>query len=203
MPPETVPHLLYLIRHGETEWSAAGRHTGVTDVPLTANGEKQAVAVGRILTRLRDTTAVPALVLCSPRQRAIRTAELAGLTDFQTTEQLAEWNYGEYEGRTTTDIQREVPGWTVWTHPVAGGESATEVQTRARALLDQVRGILNTGDVVLVGHGHFSRVLITTWLGMTASDGVRFALEPAGIATLGYERGVEQLRRLNVSPLEV
>jgi broad specificity phosphatase PhoE len=197
-----MAHAVYLLRHGQTEWSAGGRHTGRTDVPLTPEGEQRARLAGRLLAALRDGAA-PALVLTSPRARAVRTAELAGLTVDDTTEDLAEWDYGEYEGLTTPQIREHVPEWTVWTHPCPGGETADEIGARAAKVLDRVRAALPHGDVILVGHGHFSRVLIAAWLALPPPSGVHFGLDAAGIAILGDERGVPQLRRLNVPPIEL
>jgi broad specificity phosphatase PhoE len=183
-------HLLYLLRHGETEWSATGRHTGRTDVPLNAHGEEQARAL-RGLDGLRRPT-----VLCSPRRRALRTAELAGLPITEVTGELAEWDYGDYEGVTTDEIRKTVPGWTMWTHPVPGGESAEQVSERADAVLERSRKALADGDVVLVGHGHFGRVLVARWLGLPAVSGVHFLLQPGGMAVLGHERGAPQVQGL-------
>jgi len=187
---------IYLLRHGQTEWSRDGRHTGRSDIPLTPDGEKLARAAGRTLARLRGDA--PALVLSSPRQRALRTAELAGLTIAEQTEDLAEWDYGDYEGRTTPQIRESVPGWTVWTHPSPNGESADHVGARAQALLDRVRPALADGDVILIGHGHFSRVLVATWLQMPATQGVCFAMDAAAVSVLGDERGAPQIQHLNV-----
>jgi probable phosphoglycerate mutase len=193
---------LYLLRHGQTAWSESGRHTGRTDVPLTPAGEERARQAGRLLAALRDGQP-PALVLSSPRSRAVRTAELAGLTVDEVTEGLAEWDYGDCEGLTTAQIREKIPGWTVWTHPCPGGETADEIGARAAKLLDRIRPALPRGDVILVGHGHFSRVLVSTWLGMPPSAGVHFGLDAAGIAALGDERGVPQIRQLNLPPIGV
>jgi probable phosphoglycerate mutase len=190
--------LLYLLRHGETAWSRSGQHTSHTDVPLTENGERRARDAGRMLAGLREDRPL-ALVLSSPRQRALRTAELAGLTVTEVTEDVAEWDYGQYEGLSTPTIRETVPGWTVWTHP--SGETAAQVGARAARVVERVRAVLADGDVVLVGHGHFSRVLVATWLGMPPTAGVHFALDAAAISVLGDERGVPQVRRLNVPPL--
>lgn len=195
--------MVYVLRHGETAWSAAGRHTGVTDVPLTVAGEQQARRAGLVLSQLRGTNLPPALVLSSPRQRATRTAELAGLTVDEVTDELAEWDYGEYEGLTTEQIREKVPNWTVWTHPIPGGETGDHVGARASKLLDRVFSAMASGDVILIGHGHFSRVLVARWLEMDAADGVRFALEPAGVTVLGTERGERQVVRSNVPPWPV
>jgi broad specificity phosphatase PhoE len=192
---------LYLLRHGETAWSRSGQHTGRTDIPLTENGERRAADAGRMLAGLRAESAPPVLVMSSPRSRALRTAELAGLTVTEVTEDLAEWDYGEYEGLSTPKIRETVPGWTVWTHPSPGGETAEQVAARAARVLARARAALADGDVVLVGHGHFSRVLVATWLELPPTQGVRFALDAAAISELGDERGVPQVRRLNVPPL--
>ncbi|WNV90557.1 histidine phosphatase family protein [Umezawaea sp. Da 62-37] len=191
---------VYLLRHGQTSWSESGQHTGRTDVPLTDKGEQQARRAGAVLARLRGTSVPPALVLTSPRQRALRTAELAGLAVDEITEDLAEWDYGDFEGRTTPEIRETVEGWTVWTHEIPNGESADDIGKRATSVVARVRTALLGGDVVLVGHGHFSRVLIATWLGMGSRDGVHFGLDPAGTSVLGDERGDAQIRHLNVPP---
>ena len=192
---DTGRHEIFLLRHGETEWSSSGRHTGRTDVPLTPRGEQLATAAGRTLTALRGTG--PLTALASPRTRARRTAELAG-HPAEVEPLLAEWDYGDYEGRTTPEIREDVPEWTVWTHPTPGGESAAEVTGRADELLARVAAELTRRDVLLTGHGHFGRVLIARWLGLPATEGVRFALDPAGLTVLGHERGVPQLHRSNV-----
>lgn len=192
---ESAQHRIFVLRHGETEWSSTGRHTGRTDVPLTGRGERLARAAGKTIADLRGDA--PATVLASPRQRARRTAELAGLVP-ATEPLLAEWDYGDYEGRTTPEIRESVPEWTVWTHPCPGGESAAEVTARADELIARITAEPHRTDVVLSGHGHFSRVLIARWLGLPGTEGVRFALDPAGITVLGHERGVPQLERSNV-----
>jgi broad specificity phosphatase PhoE len=195
--------VVYVLRHGETEWAATGRHTGTTDVPLTVAGEQQARRAGLVLSALRGTNLPPALVLCSPRKRALRTAELAGLDVDEVTDDLAEWDYGDYEGLTTDEIREKVPHWTVWTHPIPHGENSDQVGVRASHLLDRVTTAMSSGDVILIGHGHFSRVLVARWLEMPASDGVRFSLDPAGTTVLGSERGERQVVRSNVPPWPV
>lgn len=190
---------VYLLRHGETEWSANGRHTGITDVPLTARGRELAVAAGRTLAALRGPDALPpALILTSLRRRAADTAALAGL-DAELEPMLAEWDYGDYEGLTTEEIRQTVPGWTVWTHPLPGGESADEVSQRADTVLDRARGSLHLGDVILVGHGHFSRVLTARWLELPAVAGVDFALDAGGLTVLGEERSAPRLDHVNIT----
>jgi broad specificity phosphatase PhoE len=189
---------VFLLRHGETGWSASGRHTGRTDVPLTDRGRERAVAAGRLGVRLLH--GAPALVLSSPRSRARVTAELAGLTVDRTDERLAEWDYGDCEGRTTPEIRESVPGWTVWTHPCPGGETPDQVGARADAVLADARAARDGGDVVLVGHGHFSRVLLARWIGLPATEGVRFAMDAASWAVLGDERGVPRIDGVNLAP---
>jgi broad specificity phosphatase PhoE len=188
---------VFLLRHGETEWSLAGRHTGRTDVPLTERGRGFAKAAGELGRRLRGP-GPPALVLSSPRRRAQDTAVLAGLPVDRVDERLAEWDYGDYEGLTTLQIRERTPDWTVWTHPCPGGETGEQVGSRADAVLAEARAALPDGDVVLVGHGHFSRVLIARWIELPATAGVRFAMEPSSWAVLGAERGVSRLDRVNL-----
>jgi broad specificity phosphatase PhoE len=188
---------VFLLRHGETEWSLSGKHTGVTDVPLTERGRELAATAGALGRRLLGD-APPALVLTSPRSRARSTAELAGLHVDHVDERLAEWDYGAYEGLTTPEIRATDPGWTVWTHPSPGGETAEEVGRRADAVLAEARAALPRGDAVLVGHGHLSRVLIARWIGLPATEGVRFAMDPASWAVLGDERGVGRLDHVNL-----
>ncbi len=189
---------VFLLRHGETEWSLSGKHTGRTDVPLTERGRGLAAEAGRLADGLR--TEPPALVLTSPRTRAEDTARLAGFRVDDVDERLGEWDYGEYEGRTTAEIRETVPGWTVWTHPTPGGETAAQVGARAARVVEWVRAALPDGDVILVGHGHFSRVLVATWLGLPPEAGVHFGLDAAALSVLGDERGVPQVKRLNVPP---
>ncbi|MCG8916111.1 acid phosphatase [Actinokineospora sp. PR83] len=189
-----MSNTVYLLRHGQTEWSETGKHTGRTDIPLTGEGEARARRAGEVLAGLRGERG--AVVITSPRQRAVRTAALAGLAVDETTEELAEWDYGDYEGLTTPEIREAVPGWTVWTHPCPNGESAEQVTERAARLLDRVRRL--DRDVVLVGHGHFSRVLVAAWIGQPSTFGVHFGLDAAGIVVLGDERGVPQIKRMNI-----
>jgi broad specificity phosphatase PhoE len=185
---------LWLVRHGETEWSRAGRHTSTTDLPLTEHG----VEVARDLApRLEEVDFDQ--VLTSPRQRARTTAELVGRPGAEVDEDLVEWAYGDYEGVTTEEIRETVPGWTVWTHPCPHGETADDVARRADSVLADARAA--DTDVVLVGHGHFSRVLVSRWLARPATDGVHFAMDAAGWAVLGDERGVPRIDGLNYRPL--
>lgn len=188
---------IYLLRHGETEWSLSGRHTGVSDIPLTDRGRTLAVAAGAVGARLRGTDPFAA-VRTSPRSRARDTAALAGLPLPTVDERLCEWDYGDYEGRTTEEIRETVPGWTVWTHPCPGGETADQVAARADAVLADAVVALADGDVALVGHGHFSRVLIARWVEQPATAGVRFAMEAPSWAVLGHERGVHRIDHVNL-----
>lgn len=189
---------VFLLRHGETEWSKAGKHTGRTDVPLTERGRGLAEAAGRLFVRVRGND-VPALVLTSPRSRARDTAELAGLRAGRVDERLVEWDYGDCEGRTTPEIRESTPGWTVWTHPCPAGETAEQVGQRADAVLVDARAGLPDGDVVLVGHGHFSRVLVARWIGLPVAEGVRFAMDAPSWSVLGDERGVPRLDHVNLT----
>jgi broad specificity phosphatase PhoE len=188
---------VYLLRHGQTEWSVSGKHTGYTDVPLTERGRGLAEAAGALIRQVRGDDK-PALVLSSPRSRARDTAELAGFVPDRVDERLVEWDYGDYEGRTTPEIRETDPGWTVWTHPSPGGETPDQVAARADGVLVDARAALADGDVVLVGHGHFSRVLIARWIGLPATEGVRFAMEAPSWAVLGDERGVPRLDHVNL-----
>ncbi|MFI7526133.1 acid phosphatase [Nocardia salmonicida] len=181
---------LVLLRHGETEWSSRRQHTSFTDLPLTEQGEAQAVAAGLVVKSLdlRDP-----LCFTSPRLRARRTAELAGLSPIQVDEDLVEWNYGEYEGITTAKIRETVPGWTVWTAPVPGGETAEQVGERADRVLARVEPELPRRDVVLVGHGHFSRVLIARWAEFAVREGRRFAMSTGAVSVLGFDHDARSI----------
>jgi probable phosphoglycerate mutase len=192
---------VYLLRHGETEWSATGRHTSYTDVPLTPRGRELAIAAGRVLVAVRGPDAPPfALQLTSPRRRAADTAKLAELSP-EVDESLVEWNYGEYEGLTTPQIRESVPDWTVWLRPCPGGDSAEQVASRADGVLERCRAVLGDGDVVLVGHGHFSRVLTARWLGLPPTSGVGFKLDAGGLTVLGDERGAPRVDHSNLVEL--
>jgi probable phosphoglycerate mutase len=192
--PELPDHVqLWLVRHGETEWSASGRHTGISDIPLTEAGERQARALAPMLAEL-----APALVLCSPRRRAQHTAELAGLRVDEIVDDLAEWDYGEYEGRTTHEIRDERPGWSIWTDGVPGGETAAQVGARADRVLVRAARALSDGPVVLVGHGHFSRVLGARWMGMPVAGGAHLLLGTAAPSILGAQYGAPAIVRWNL-----
>lgn len=179
---------VWLVRHGETEWSAAGRHTSITDLPLTPKGEEAACSMADRLGGDFD------LVLTSPRQRARRTAELAGHPESESTEDLAEWAYGDYEGLTTPQIRESVPGWTVWTHPCPGGETAEEVGAR----LDRVVARCRVAErALLFGHGHSLRALAARWLELPVADGRLLRLDTATRSTLGWEHESPVVLRWN------
>lgn len=181
-----------LVRHGETEWSAAGRHTGRTDVPLTEQGRRQAKALGAYLDGFSF-----ALVLTSPLRRALETCRLAGLEALaQTRDDLMEWDYGEYEGRTTPDIRTIRPGWSLWKEGVPGGETAKEVGGRADRVIAEARS--TGGDVVLFAHGHILRTLTARWLALPPDRGRSLALETATVSVLGYERETPVILRWNL-----
>jgi probable phosphoglycerate mutase len=186
------PVQLWLIRHGETEWSKSGQHTGRTEIDLTEDGRQQALALRAMLAQLH-----PALVLCSPRRRAQDTAALAGLKVDAIDPDLAEWDYGDYEGRTTADINREVPGWTLWTHGVPNGETADEVAQRADRVIARARAHLSDGPVVLVAHGHISRVIGARWIGLPPTSGGNLALGTAAPSLLGEQHGLPVIDRWN------
>ncbi|MEU4194738.1 histidine phosphatase family protein [Kribbella sp. NPDC026611] len=173
---------LFLVRHGETEWSKSGRHTSVTDLPLTPEGERVAAGLrARLAGESFD------LVLTSPRQRARRTAELAGYPDAEVDDDLVEWNYGDYEGVTTAEIRRTVPGWTVWDDPVPGGETPSSVSTRLDRVVARIAAV--PGDVLVFGHSHALRALTARWLELDVTEGRHFVLNTATLSTLGWERG--------------
>jgi broad specificity phosphatase PhoE len=181
---------LWTIRHGKTEWSVAGRHTSTTDLPLLPEGE----AVARALReRLADVEF--AQVLTSPRLRARRTAELAGFGAARTDDDLTEWDYGDYEGITTDEIRVHDPGWTIWTHPTPGGESAAQVERRLDRVIARVRA--TEGRTLVFGHGHSLRGLAARWLELPVTDGRHFQLDTATLSVLAYERECPVLRSWN------
>ncbi len=186
------PDELWLVRHGETEWSASGRHTSVTDIPLTAAGEDVARSLA---PRLADVEFVQ--VLTSPRRRAVHTAELAGFALAEIDEDLVEWAYGEYEGITTPEIQETVPGWSVWTHPSPGGESADDVSERLDRVVARARAV--DGKTLAFAHGHSLRALAARWLGLPVSDGRLLALDTATVSVLAVDRGTAVIKTWNVS----
>lgn len=185
-----------LLRHGQTPWAAEGRHTGRTEIPLTELGEQQSAAAGTVIAQLG---LVDPAVIASPRLRARETARLAGFTAVREWDALGEWDYGNYEGLTTGQIRDTVPEWTVWTHPVPGGETPEAVQARADLVFSAVEPQLAEHDVVLVGHAHFSRALVARWLELPVAEGRRFAMAPAAVSVLGYEHGARQLVEHNLT----
>ncbi|MBT3154294.1 histidine phosphatase family protein [Streptomyces sp. CHD11] len=191
---------LLLARHGETEWSRDGRHTGRTDLPLTPRGEDQARSLAPLLTGRSF-----ALVLTSPLVRARHTAELAGLTGAEPEPGLREWDYGGYEGITTADIHRTRPGWDLWTDGVPPGrdfpgESPEQVGERADRVLSRVAGALEEGDVMLVAHGHLLRVLTARRLGLPPAAGRLFRLETGTLSRLSLDRGSPVVAEWNTRP---
>ncbi|MFI8164783.1 histidine phosphatase family protein [Streptomyces sp. NPDC086081] len=189
---------LLLVRHGETEWSRSGQHTSFTDLPLTPRGEEQA---GSLAPLLADRPF--ALVLTSPLARAVRTAALAGLAGAEQDPDLHEWHYGAYEGVTTDEIHRTRPGWDLWTDgappgPDGPGESPEEVGKRADRVLARVTGALPEGDVALVAHGHFLRVLTARRLGLPPSEGRLFRLETGTVSRLSTEHGRPVIQEWNI-----
>lgn len=186
-----MPGHLWLIRHGETEWSRSGAHTGRTDLPLTDAGRQKAAALARCLGGRRF-----ALVLTSPLQRARETCRLAGYGQVAQVEvNLQEWDYGDYEGRSTPEIRKDAPDWNLWTSGVPNGETIDQVASRAEAVIGRASGA--GGDVALFAHGHILRILTARWLDLAAQAGRLFALDTASVSILGYERNTRVIRRWN------
>ncbi len=182
------------MRHGATTWSAGGKHTGATDVPLTDAGRAAARALA-VLLRHRTFTQV----LTSPMQRAVETCALAGLAEHaRVVDDLSEWNYGDYEGRTTAEIRAERPGWTIWRDGCPGGENASQVGTRADRVIESLRRA--EGDVIVFAHGHLLRVLAARWIGLPPVGGALLALDTATLSVLGWESEQAVVRRWNESP---
>ena len=196
---------LILLRHGETEWSRTGRHTGRTDVPLTPKGVADATALAPVVARrvARDSLVA---VFASPAQRAQRTAKLAGLPVTRTDPDLWEWDYGGYEGITTAEIHRDRPGWSLWRDGVIPGdadhpgETIEEVGERVDRVLKRAMPLLEEGDVALVAHGHVLRVLTARWLGLPPADGRLFRLDTGTVSTLGTEHDDPVIVSWNVPP---
>jgi broad specificity phosphatase PhoE len=189
-------HRLLLLRHGETEWSLSGRHTGRTELDLTETGREQAKLAADALDVLSLDNP---LVVSSPRKRALVTAELAGLTVDDVSPLLAEWDYGDYEGLTTQEIRQTAPDWLVWTHGCPGGESLQQVSDRADRAIEYALEHMKSRDVLFVGHGHFSRAVLTRWVQLEISEGIRFAMVAASIAVCGHEHGVRQISALGLT----
>ncbi len=183
--PVSLP-IVYLARHGETEWSITGQHTGRTDIPLTARGERDAQNLGR---RLKGTAFIR--ILTSPLSRASRTCELAGFGDqAEPDPDLQEWDYGQYEGRRTIDIHKEQPGWYLFRDGCPGGESVGAIGARADRVVAHLRA--TAGDVLIFSHGHILRVLAARWLGLPPADARLFMLSTAALSILGYEHSLNE-----------
>jgi len=192
---------ILLIRHGETEWSRSGQHTGKTDIPLTDRGRTQAEALGRYLAaRAANGNSRGLQVWTSPLGRARETATLAGLGDSaQMDMDLVEWNYGIYEGRTTADIQKTTPDWSVWHSPIIDGESLNQVAQRAGRVIHRVLAAA-PDDVALFAHGHILRILASAWIALPPVSGRLLALDTASVSVLGFERQTRVIRQWNVVP---
>ncbi|MBX9719855.1 MAG: histidine phosphatase family protein [Candidatus Obscuribacterales bacterium] len=190
--PNTV---LYLLRHGETEWALSGRHTGRTDISLTAKGRQQAALLSDYISKLSFSK-----VLVSPLTRAQETAKLAGLSNFVVCADLAEFDYGDCEGLTTAEIRKNVPDWTVWTHPCSNGETLEQVRARACkaiALANEAGG-----NVALVSHGHMLRILTATWLQLPPSEGRHFMLDTGTVSILSHERETPAIKLWNAPVMD-
>jgi probable phosphoglycerate mutase len=187
---------LWLMRHGETEWSVDGRHTSRTDIPLTAHGRLRAKELGEYLKGTKF-----AAVLRSPMLRAKETCEIAGFGDVAVVDDgLKEWDYGVYEGRTTKEIQAEIPGWSVWKDPIVGGETLAQVGARADGVIARavaVAGNLDVAKVALFAHAHILRILAARWIGLEARGGELFALGTGSVSVLGWERETRVVERWN------
>jgi probable phosphoglycerate mutase len=183
-PGSSTEQHVWLVRHGETEWARLGRHTGRTDVPLTEAGRDQARALGQRLAGRHF-----GLVLTSPLSRAAETARIAGHGDAAVTDDdLMEWDYGDLEGRTSVEIRGEHPGWTIWSGPWPGAETAEEVGVRADRVIARIRDARADGDVLVFAHGHLLRVLTARWIGLDPASGGLFELATATVSILGSER---------------
>jgi broad specificity phosphatase PhoE len=189
-----MPRALWLVRHGETEWSRSGAHTGRTDLPLTDDGRRNASALARWVAGRPF-----ALVLTSPLSRARETCALAGCGSQALVDpNLREWDYGDYEGRSTSDIQEDRPGWSLWRDGVPNGETIQQVASRADAVI--ARALSQDGDTALFAHGHILRILAARWLEQPHEEGRLFALGTGSLSTLGYERETRVITRWNLSP---
>lgn len=184
-----------LLRHGETEWSASGRHTGRTEIDLTPRGEDQAKATAGLLGPEPFD-----LVLVSPRRRARHTAELVGFGDYEVVDDLAEWDYGDFEGLTSAQIQRQIPGWEIWTGPWPGGETAADVAARADRVVRRLLEVGRGRRVALVAHGHILRALAARWIEEEVTAGRRLGLDTASVSELGWEHAYRVLHRWNQTP---
>jgi broad specificity phosphatase PhoE len=191
-PPVSERHV-WLLRHGETEWSRTGRHTGRTDVPLTDIGRQQAASLGE-----RLDGHVMGFALTSPLSRAADTADLAGFGSVvERDDDLREWDYGDLEGRTTAEIRAAMPGWTIWHGPWPGGETIDDVAARADRVIRRLRDPLVAGDAAVFAHGHLLRVLAARWVGLPPTAGGLFELGTATVSILGWERETSTIERWN------
>lgn len=181
---------VWLVRHGETEWSRSGQHTSTTDLRLTPAGEKAAEALRPLLTSTPFD-----LVLCSPRRRALDTAELAGISDLHIDDDLAEWDYGQYEGRTRADIQQERPEWSIWTDGAPAGETPEQIGRRVDKVIAKCRA--RGGRVLLIAHGHVLRTLAARWIDQPVAVGAHLPLDTAKLSVLSYDRGTATIDRWN------
>jgi broad specificity phosphatase PhoE len=187
-----------LVRHGETAWSSTRRHTGRTDVPLSENGRRRALALGPVLALLLDGET--AVVATSPLQRARETCALAGFGDSaEVWPELAEWDYGVFEGRRTVEIRETIPGWSVWTHPIDGGESLHAVAERADKVIEQLVAL--DRPALLFAHAHVLRILGARWCGLAPSAGRALTIDPAGISLLGWEHDYQVIERWNLATI--
>ncbi len=193
----TIKKNIYLIRHSETAWSLSGQHTGRTDIPLTKQGEEDAAFIGKKLSAHTFTT-----ILCSPLKRAKETCKIAGFQPYaQEDPDLMEWNYGDYEGLTTPQIWEKSPEWNIFSQGAPGGESPSDVTFRANKILNNIQSC--QGDVALFSHGHFLRALTAIWLNLPIEEGRHFALAPASISILGFERQTPVIVLWNLSKIQL
>jgi broad specificity phosphatase PhoE len=188
-----APGRIWLVRHGETEWTLSGQHTGGTDIPLTDNGREQAKTLAPLLAGEQF-----AMTLSSPMSRARETARLSGLAEPEITDDLRELGYGEFEGRTTAQIRETIPGWSVWDDDAPGGEKLADAAARCERVIDRVENA--GGDVALFGHGHIFRILGATWVGLAPPGGKLLRLSPASVSILGYEHEYRVLDLWNLTP---
>lgn len=189
-----VNTVLYLLRHGETEWSLSGRHTGRTDIPLTETGKEQARLVAGYMNKITFSK-----VLVSPLSRAQETAKLAGFSNATTCDDLIEFDYGNCEGMTTVEIRKNIPDWTVWTHPCINGETLAQVEARAKNVIAMANS--SGGNVAIISHGHMLRILTATWLQLPPSEGRHFMLDTSTISILSHERETPAIKLWNASVL--
>jgi broad specificity phosphatase PhoE len=182
---------LWLMRHGETAWTVSGQHTSFTDLPLTEEGERKAAEVGKLLAGRKFLA-----VYSSPMKRALDTCRIAGYAPTAVTDDLREWNYGQYEGLTTAEIQKTAPGWNIWAGAPPAGETIQQVAERAKRFI----AALPDGEVAVFGHGHMLRILAACWLEVDPNTGRCFALATGSVSVLGYERDTRVLQRWNQTP---